>query len=203
MERNTILWFVCSVNGFVVWLICVILCCKWGLHTYVFSYLFTEKQIFCLQILHPVKERADRLCHCAICNNTGKICNWRSVLIMICTECMYCRCVYFRMFGQMCTCVCFVSQRDIRKSNQHILPPLISSVDRLARDDTIRHSFAHDPECWKAFLAAIVSNLINLFPKKNATPLFTWMTNPLLPQCKLTHTLQIIDVVGLENSENV
>ena len=121
----------------------------------------------------------------------------------MCSECMYSRSVYVRMFGQMCTHFCSVSQRDIRKSNQHILPPLISSVDRLARDDTIRHSFAHDPEFWKAFLAAIVSNFINQFLCKNATHLLMWMTNPLLPQCKLTHTLHIMDAAGPGNSEKV
>ncbi|XP_070762621.1 tetratricopeptide repeat protein 12 [Enoplosus armatus] len=45
--------------------------------------------------------------------------------------------------------------RNISKSNQHILPSLMSAVGRLARDAVICHAFAHDPECWKAFLVAI------------------------------------------------
>ncbi|XP_044059236.1 tetratricopeptide repeat protein 12 [Siniperca chuatsi] len=45
--------------------------------------------------------------------------------------------------------------RNISKFNQHILPSLISAVGCLARDDVICHNFAHDPECWKAFLVAI------------------------------------------------
>ncbi|CAJ1065479.1 tetratricopeptide repeat protein 12 [Xyrichtys novacula] len=44
---------------------------------------------------------------------------------------------------------------SISATNRHVLPSLISTVDCLARDDVIRHSFAHDPECWKAFLLAI------------------------------------------------
>ncbi|XP_070826938.1 tetratricopeptide repeat protein 12 [Chaetodon trifascialis] len=45
--------------------------------------------------------------------------------------------------------------RNISTSNQHVLPSLISAVGGLARDDIIRHNFAHDPECWRAFLVAI------------------------------------------------
>ncbi|XP_076591646.1 tetratricopeptide repeat protein 12 isoform X2 [Chaetodon auriga] len=44
---------------------------------------------------------------------------------------------------------------NISKSNQHVLPSLISAVGGLARDNIIRHNFAHDPECWRAFLVAI------------------------------------------------
>lgn len=69
----------------------------------------------------------------------------------------------------MCLCVqlgkcavCSIFQRNIYRSNQHVLPPLISAVDRLARDEVICHSFSHDPECWKAFLVAIVSVIIRL-----------------------------------------
>lgn len=66
------------------------------------------------------------------------------------------------MPGQVCSSVCFIFQRNISKSNQHVLPPLISAVGCLARDDVIRHNFAHDPGCWKAFLFAIVSIIIRL-----------------------------------------
>ncbi|KAM9359056.1 tetratricopeptide repeat protein 12 [Symphorus nematophorus] len=45
--------------------------------------------------------------------------------------------------------------RNINKSNQHVLPSLISAVGCLAQDEAIRHSFAYDPQCWKAFLDAI------------------------------------------------
>ncbi|XP_041797290.1 tetratricopeptide repeat protein 12 [Chelmon rostratus] len=45
--------------------------------------------------------------------------------------------------------------RNISKSNLHVLPSLISAVGSLARDDVIRHNFAHDPECWRAFLVAV------------------------------------------------
>ncbi|CAK6968132.1 uncharacterized protein LOC121898295 isoform X1 [Scomber scombrus] len=45
--------------------------------------------------------------------------------------------------------------RNISKSNQHILPSLISAIGCLTQDDVIRHNFANDPECWKAFLVAI------------------------------------------------
>ncbi len=70
---------------------------------------------------------------------------------------MYC-CVYVGVLSErMCTSVCSIFQRNISKSTQHVLPSLISAVGCLARDDVIRHSFACDPECWKAFLVAIVS----------------------------------------------
>ncbi|XP_044211023.1 tetratricopeptide repeat protein 12 isoform X2 [Thunnus albacares] len=45
--------------------------------------------------------------------------------------------------------------RTINKSNQHVIPSLISAIGCLTRDDVICHNFAHDPECWKAFLVAI------------------------------------------------
>ncbi|XP_026196594.1 tetratricopeptide repeat protein 12 isoform X2 [Anabas testudineus] len=45
--------------------------------------------------------------------------------------------------------------RNISKSNQHVLPPLISAIGCLARDDVILHNLAHDPECWDAFLIAM------------------------------------------------
>lgn len=61
----------------------------------------------------------------------------------------------------MYSSVCFIFfQRNISQCNQHVLPPLISAMGCLARDDVIRHTFAHDPECWKAFLFAIVSVII-------------------------------------------
>ncbi|KAF1394026.1 hypothetical protein PFLUV_G00022230 [Perca fluviatilis] len=44
---------------------------------------------------------------------------------------------------------------NISKSNQHVLASLISAIGCLARDDVICHSFAHDQECWKAFVEAI------------------------------------------------
>ncbi|XP_034723713.1 tetratricopeptide repeat protein 12 isoform X1 [Etheostoma cragini] len=44
---------------------------------------------------------------------------------------------------------------NISKSNQHVLASLISAVGCLARDDVICQSFAHDQECWKAFVEAI------------------------------------------------
>ncbi|XP_029302549.1 LOW QUALITY PROTEIN: tetratricopeptide repeat protein 12 [Cottoperca gobio] len=45
--------------------------------------------------------------------------------------------------------------RNICESNRPVLASLISAVGCLARDDVICHSFAHDPECWKAFVVAI------------------------------------------------
>ncbi|XP_049431536.1 tetratricopeptide repeat protein 12 isoform X2 [Epinephelus fuscoguttatus] len=45
--------------------------------------------------------------------------------------------------------------RNISESNQLLLASLISAVGCLVQDDAIRHSFAHDPECWKAFVVAI------------------------------------------------
>lgn len=48
--------------------------------------------------------------------------------------------------------------KNFNTSNQHILPSLISGLGCLARDDVIRHKLAHDPDCWKAFLVAVVSN---------------------------------------------
>ncbi|XP_070685928.1 tetratricopeptide repeat protein 12 [Pempheris klunzingeri] len=45
--------------------------------------------------------------------------------------------------------------RNISESNQHVLQSLISAAGCLARDDIIRHKFAHDPECWAAFLVAM------------------------------------------------
>ncbi|XP_068440146.1 tetratricopeptide repeat protein 12 isoform X2 [Clinocottus analis] len=45
--------------------------------------------------------------------------------------------------------------RNISESNRHVLVSLISAIGCLARDDVICHSFAHDPECWKAFVVAI------------------------------------------------
>ncbi|KAM6932165.1 LOW QUALITY PROTEIN: tetratricopeptide repeat protein 12 [Lycodopsis pacificus] len=47
--------------------------------------------------------------------------------------------------------------RNISESNRHVLASLISAIGCLARDDVICHSFAHDPECWKAIAVAIVS----------------------------------------------
>ncbi|XP_028430379.1 tetratricopeptide repeat protein 12 isoform X3 [Perca flavescens] len=44
---------------------------------------------------------------------------------------------------------------NISKSNQHVLASLISAIGCLAQDDVICHSFAHDQECWKAFVEAI------------------------------------------------
>ncbi|TKS81039.1 Tetratricopeptide repeat protein 12 [Collichthys lucidus] len=44
---------------------------------------------------------------------------------------------------------------NISKSNQHVLPSLISSVGCLARDEVIRHHFSQDSECWKVFVVAI------------------------------------------------
>lgn len=51
-----------------------------------------------------------------------------------------------------------IFQKNFNTSNQHILPSLISGLGCLARDDVIRHKLAHDPDCWKAFLVAVVSN---------------------------------------------
>lgn len=45
--------------------------------------------------------------------------------------------------------------RNNDKSSHLVLPSLISAVGRLAQDEVICHDFAHDPECWKAFLIAI------------------------------------------------
>ncbi|KAM7399474.1 hypothetical protein PAMP_018745 [Pampus punctatissimus] len=45
--------------------------------------------------------------------------------------------------------------KNISKSNQHVLPSLISAIGCLTRDDVICHNFAHDPECWMAFVDAI------------------------------------------------
>lgn len=55
-------------------------------------------------------------------------------------------------------------QRNVGESSQHVLPLLIAAVDGLARDDIIRRSLAHDPDCWQAFLHAIVSSLPLLLP---------------------------------------
>uniref|UniRef100_A0A3Q3QD74 Uncharacterized protein n=1 Tax=Monopterus albus TaxID=43700 RepID=A0A3Q3QD74_MONAL len=44
--------------------------------------------------------------------------------------------------------------RNSSKTNQHVLPSLISAIGCLARDDVILHNLAHDLECWKAFLVA-------------------------------------------------
>ncbi|KAM3615796.1 uncharacterized protein V6R79_008040 [Siganus canaliculatus] len=45
--------------------------------------------------------------------------------------------------------------RNLSETSQQVLSSMISIVGRLARDDVIRHKFAHDPECWKAFVVAI------------------------------------------------
>ncbi|XP_037632477.1 tetratricopeptide repeat protein 12 isoform X1 [Sebastes umbrosus] len=45
--------------------------------------------------------------------------------------------------------------RNISESNRHDLASLISAIGRLARDNVIRHSFAHDAQCWRAFVVAI------------------------------------------------
>ncbi|KAK9520849.1 hypothetical protein VZT92_020709 [Zoarces viviparus] len=45
--------------------------------------------------------------------------------------------------------------RNFSESNWHVLASLISAIGCLARDDVICHSFAHDPECWKAIPVAI------------------------------------------------
>ncbi|KAM6933471.1 tetratricopeptide repeat protein 12 [Xenentodon cancila] len=45
--------------------------------------------------------------------------------------------------------------KNITKSNQHVLPPLISAVGCLARDNVIHQNLAYEHQCWEAFLAAI------------------------------------------------
>lgn len=64
-------------------------------------------------------------------------------------------CVCLSKYGHLS--VCFTLQRNNDKSSHLVLPSLISAVGRLAQDEVICHDFAHDPECWKAFLIAIVS----------------------------------------------
>lgn len=64
-------------------------------------------------------------------------------------------------------------QRNVGESGQHVLPLLIAAVDGLARDDIIRRSLARDPDCWQAFLHAIVSSLPLLLPSP-ANTLSTW-----------------------------
>ncbi|XP_019743137.1 tetratricopeptide repeat protein 12 [Hippocampus comes] len=44
---------------------------------------------------------------------------------------------------------------NISMDNRHVVPSLLSAVGSLSRDDIIRHTLAHDTECWKAFLLAI------------------------------------------------
>ncbi|XP_059186511.1 tetratricopeptide repeat protein 12 isoform X2 [Centropristis striata] len=44
---------------------------------------------------------------------------------------------------------------NISTSNLHVIASLISAIGCLARDEIICHSFAHDPDCWKAFVVAI------------------------------------------------
>ncbi|XP_077398204.1 tetratricopeptide repeat protein 12 [Festucalex cinctus] len=44
---------------------------------------------------------------------------------------------------------------NISKDNRHVVPSLLSAVGSLSRDDVIRHTLAHDAECWKAFLLTI------------------------------------------------
>lgn len=64
-------------------------------------------------------------------------------------------------------------QGDVGETSQQVLPLLIAAVDGLARDDIIRRSLAHDPDCWQAFLHAIVSSLPLLLPSP-ANTLSTW-----------------------------
>uniref|UniRef100_H3C3R3 Tetratricopeptide repeat domain 12 n=1 Tax=Tetraodon nigroviridis TaxID=99883 RepID=H3C3R3_TETNG len=45
--------------------------------------------------------------------------------------------------------------RNVSAFNQQTLPPLVSAVGRLARDNVNRCSVAHDPDCWTAFVDAI------------------------------------------------
>ncbi|XP_061576307.1 tetratricopeptide repeat protein 12 [Cololabis saira] len=44
--------------------------------------------------------------------------------------------------------------KNISKSNQHVLPTLISAVGCLAQDNVIHQNLAHEQQCWEAFLAA-------------------------------------------------
>lgn len=60
----------------------------------------------------------------------------------------------------LCACglsVSYIFQRTVDKSNQPVVLSLISTLSYLARDDVIRHKLAHEPECLKASLVAIVS----------------------------------------------
>ncbi|XP_061538032.1 tetratricopeptide repeat protein 12 isoform X1 [Phycodurus eques] len=44
---------------------------------------------------------------------------------------------------------------NISTDNRHVVPSLLSAVDNLIGDDVIRHTLAHDAECWKGFLLGI------------------------------------------------
>ncbi|XP_038550165.1 tetratricopeptide repeat protein 12 isoform X2 [Micropterus salmoides] len=84
--------------------------------------------------------------------------------------------------------------RNISKSNQHILPSLISAVGSLARDDVICHNFAHDPECWKAFLVAIrqcsaCGNKEVLYPMLGLIINLSTITSPVIQE----HAVSLCD----------
>lgn len=64
----------------------------------------------------------------------------------------------------MLTSVRFVFQRNIGMSNQHVFPSLVSAIGCLTQDYVIRHNLAHDPNCWTAFLIAIVSIITDQYP---------------------------------------
>ncbi|XP_061682610.1 tetratricopeptide repeat protein 12-like isoform X5 [Syngnathoides biaculeatus] len=44
---------------------------------------------------------------------------------------------------------------NISTENRHVVPSILSAVGILIGDDVIRHTLAHDAECWKAFLLGI------------------------------------------------
>ncbi|XP_024864543.1 tetratricopeptide repeat protein 12 [Kryptolebias marmoratus] len=65
-------------------------------------------------------------------------------------------CIQLRDVLKDCAVVPFTTMLgNINKSNQQVLPSLISAFGRLARDDVIRQNLSHNQECWNAFLIAI------------------------------------------------
>lgn len=105
--------------------------------------------VFCLlQILRAATGGVKRLRHYALWNCTGKS---RGVIAFVRLS-MHSRNQISVPFAQS-------FQRNVDESSQHVLPLLLAAVDGLARDDIIRRSLAHNPDCWQAFLRAIVSSL--------------------------------------------
>ncbi|XP_037534090.1 tetratricopeptide repeat protein 12 [Nematolebias whitei] len=65
-------------------------------------------------------------------------------------------CVQLRDVLTDCAVVPFTTMLgNINKSNQQVLPSLISALWFLARDDVICQNLSHNQDCWKAFLIAI------------------------------------------------
>lgn len=114
--------------------------------------------------MHGIKGHVHRIHRCPLYSNTGKtlglkIALWSNILDIT----LGLSKSLLRTVTYLFMCVSSNLQRNIRRSNQHILPSLISVIGCLARDDIICTNMAHYPEYWEASLVAMVNLITDLF----------------------------------------